>query len=86
MGNRLSQTTKCNYYCPVCKASEKLPTISGRFFLINATQCQCNACNTVFQKELFYIQPKDSRNMRNIPDANRNERSDTYTQSDSSDD
>ena len=43
-----------NYNCPVCMSSNKLPNIAGRFFLINETECQCNGCNTVFDKKHFY--------------------------------
>jgi hypothetical protein len=43
-----------NYSCPVCRTSGKLPNIAGRFFLINETECQCNGCNTKFNKRLFY--------------------------------
>jgi hypothetical protein len=44
----------CNYNCPVCKKSGKLPNLLGRFHLINETQCMCNGCNTIFDKTLFY--------------------------------
>ena len=46
--------TKCNYDCPVCQKTGKTPNMAGRFFLINDTQCKCNACETVFPKEQFY--------------------------------
>lgn len=45
---------RCNYMCPVCKKSGKMPTISGRFYIINDTECQCNACYTIFHKNMFY--------------------------------
>ena len=45
---------KCNYNCPVCQKSGKTPNKSGRFFVINDTQCKCNACETVFPKKQFY--------------------------------
>jgi hypothetical protein len=35
-------------------SSNKLPNIAGRFFLINESECQCNGCNTVFDKKHFY--------------------------------
>jgi hypothetical protein len=54
MGNMFSTKNKCNYDCPVCKASGKEPNLAGRFFLISDTQCQCNACNTVFDKSVVY--------------------------------
>jgi hypothetical protein len=44
----------CNYYCPVCINSGKIPNISGRFFLINQYECQCNGCGNIFNKNLFY--------------------------------
>ena len=46
--------TKCNYDCPICQQSGKTPNMAGRFFIINDTECKCNACNTVFPKEKFY--------------------------------
>ena len=46
--------TKCNYNCPVCQKTGKTPNMAGRFFLINDTECKCNACETVFPKEKFY--------------------------------
>jgi len=56
MGNNYSliDKNKCNYNCPVCKLSGKIPNKAGRFFIINNTQCQCNACNTIYPKHLFY--------------------------------
>ena len=44
-----------NYNCPVCKSTGKLPNAAGRFFIINDTDCQCNGCNTIFEKTKFYI-------------------------------
>lgn len=32
----------------------KVPNIAGRFHLINETQCQCNGCRTVFEKEIIF--------------------------------
>ena len=43
-----------NNDCPICKSSGKLPNMGGRFFIINETECQCNGCNTIFKKELYY--------------------------------
>lgn len=57
MGSMASQSNKCNYNCPVCKATNKIPNLAGRFFLINESQCQCNACNTIFEKRQFYAKP-----------------------------
>ena len=65
MGSRFSfpQTIACNYNCPVCKATGKTPNIAGKFFLINDTQCQCNGCRTIFDKEFFYAKPDDPNNL-----------------------
>uniref|UniRef100_A0A6C0JWW7 Uncharacterized protein n=1 Tax=viral metagenome TaxID=1070528 RepID=A0A6C0JWW7_9ZZZZ len=64
MGSLFSQqTTKCNYHCPVCKSSGATPNMAGRFFIINETQCQCNGCNTIFEKHMFYAQPENPRNL-----------------------
>jgi hypothetical protein len=56
MGQSLSFFSKnpVNYDCPVCQSSGKLPNSAGRFFIINDTQCQCNGCKTVFNKEQFF--------------------------------
>ncbi len=43
-----------NYQCPTCMSLNRLPNIAGRFHLINETQCQCNGCNTIYPKEMFY--------------------------------
>ncbi len=51
---------RCNYMCPVCQKSGKLPTISGRFYIINDTECQCNACYTIFHKNIFYRKYKEN--------------------------
>ena len=55
MGSRFSYSPNtCNYNCNVCMLSGKDPTISGRFFIINDTQCKCNGCGTVFEKSVIY--------------------------------
>ena len=54
---------KCNYHCPVCRSSSSLPNMAGRFFIINETQCQCNGCNTIYEKELFYAKPENPINL-----------------------
>ena len=43
-----------NYNCPECMKTKQLPNIAGRFHIINATQCQCNGCDTVYSKETYY--------------------------------
>ena len=43
-----------NYDCPVCMSSGRLPNAAGRFFIINQTQCQCNGCNSIYEKSRFY--------------------------------
>ena len=57
------QTAKCNYNCPVCRVSGRLPNIAGRFFIVSETKCQCNACNSIFDKDLFYAKPNDPSNL-----------------------
>ena len=56
------QTLKCNYNCPVCRTSRLSPNIAGRFHIITPTQCQCNGCNTIFEKSMFYAQPENPLN------------------------
>jgi rubredoxin len=53
MGNRFSQE-KCNYHCPICRLSGKIPNIAGKFIIINENKCQCNACNYIFDKNKYY--------------------------------
>ena len=56
MGNQFSKKNEnlCNYNCPVCQKTDKIPNIAGRFFILDEQYCQCNACDTVFEKHLFY--------------------------------
>jgi hypothetical protein len=57
MGGNLSKNSSnnlCNYDCPVCQKTGKVPNIGGRFFLIDDEFCQCNACHTMFEKSRFY--------------------------------
>jgi len=44
----------CNYNCGVCRKTNKVPNIAGRFFIINETQCQCGGCETIFDKSEVY--------------------------------
>jgi hypothetical protein len=37
--------------------------MAGRFFIINETQCQCNACNSIFEKEWIYSKPVNPTNL-----------------------
>lgn len=53
----------CNYHCPTCKKTNKLPNIAGRFYIINDSQCRCNACNSIFDKSLFYYKPNNPSNL-----------------------
>ena len=52
----LESLNPVNYDCPVCQETGKLPNIAGRFFIINESECQCNGCQTVFEKSRFYKQ------------------------------
>ena len=55
------QITKCNYNCPVCRSSGSVPNMAGRFYIINAYECQCNGCNSIFLKKFFFsLQDDDS--------------------------
>lgn len=45
---------RCNYNCPTCKQSGKVPNIEGRFIIINDKECQCNACFSIFNKSIIY--------------------------------
>lgn len=57
------KSTKCNYHCPVCRSKYLHPNIAGRFHLITPTLCQCNGCNTIFEKSEFYAKPVNPRNL-----------------------
>jgi hypothetical protein len=57
MGQKISHTqfsNPVNYDCPVCQQSGKMPNLGGRFFIINLKECQCNGCNSIFEKNRFY--------------------------------
>ena len=57
MGSKMSRIynqNPVNYNCPKCKESGRPPNLAGRFYIINDTQCQCNGCNSVYDKKLFY--------------------------------
>jgi hypothetical protein len=43
-----------NYRCPVCMSTGKTPNLAGRFFLIDEKNCQCNGCDSIFDKRRFY--------------------------------
>ncbi len=63
MSTLSSRTKKCNYHCPFCRTSGATPNMAGRFFIINETQCQCNACNSIFEKEWIYSKPVNPTNL-----------------------
>ena len=46
--------TIVNANCSVCMKSGKLPNLIGRFFIINEKECQCNGCNTIYEKKGIY--------------------------------
>jgi hypothetical protein len=46
---------RCNYYCPNCRKTNKLPNIAGRFYDINETECQCNACFSIYDKKILSV-------------------------------
>ena len=59
MGGQMSRvkvknSNLCNYDCPVCQKTDKIPNIAGRFYILDEEFCQCNACHTVFEKSKFY--------------------------------
>ena len=43
-----------NYYCPICRQSNRLPNLKGAFHIISENTCQCNGCNAIFPKSKFY--------------------------------
>ena len=43
-----------NYYCPVCRQSNKIPNLKGKFYITFDNMCQCNCCNSIFDKSKFY--------------------------------
>ena len=51
MGCTMSrQNNFCNYYCPICQQSGRIPNKAGRFFIISQYQYQCNGCDQIFEK------------------------------------
>jgi hypothetical protein len=53
-GSYSQSPNTCNYHCPVCMASGKVPNIAGKFHLISETHCRCNGCQTVYEKEIIF--------------------------------
>lgn len=45
---------RSNINCPICQKTGKLPSLSGRFHIINDNECKCNVCNTIFNKSIIY--------------------------------
>ena len=43
-----------NYDCYICMQSGKPPNISGRFHMINDSECKCNGCNAIFDKSKYF--------------------------------
>jgi hypothetical protein len=63
MGQLFSQIERpgpVNHDCPVCQKSGKLPNLAGKFFIINLNECQCNGCNTIFDKNTFFKPVSDN--------------------------
>jgi len=68
MGQYLSLYTECpvnpiddndsiNIECFICnkkKCYKSNTNLTGRFIIINKTECKCNSCNTIFPKSQFY--------------------------------
>ena len=57
MGSHLSKIKErngVNYHCPVCKNTNKLPNLVGRFFQINEEQFKCTGCHSIFNKNIIY--------------------------------
>jgi len=54
MGVNYSSLNPVNNDCPICQMTGKLPNIAGRFHIINKSECQCNGCSSVFEKNRFY--------------------------------
>lgn len=41
----------CNYYCKVCKQTDKLPNILGKFVIMEDGRMSCTGCKNEFTKE-----------------------------------
>ena len=77
---------KCNYHCPICRSSQSIPNLAGKFHVISTTHCQCNGCNTIFEKDAFYSQPENPNNLDgrwSIPTHENDAKSEIETQPDS---
>lgn len=61
MGLSQSKTKKVNYDCSVCKRTNEVPNLLGKFIIRNKTDYQCNSCNTIFKKEFCQICKKTKR-------------------------
>ena len=60
--SKIKERHGVNYYCPVCKNSNKVPNLVGKFILINDYQYKCSGCNSIFNKNSIY-----SLSMKNEP-------------------
>lgn len=54
MSSKNNEPQPVNSNCPVCKQTNRLPNLLGKFYIINEKECRCNGCNTIFQKSKFY--------------------------------
>lgn len=46
----------CNYYCKICRNTDKIPNILGRFIIQNDKRILCTGCNNLFtEKELASV-------------------------------
>jgi len=78
--------SKCNYNCPVCRASGSVPNMAGRFYIINTYECQCNGCNTIFSKKILSSQSDDDSTTHdhwNIDTKDSDQKSDFGTEPES---
>ena len=52
--NPVNDDNSVNVECPVCNKKQISTNLTGRFIIINETECKCNSCNTIFPKSQFY--------------------------------
>ena len=53
MGNIFSKYSirKCNYHCRICRETNQLPNLAGKFIHLNTNDYGCDACHAVYTRE-----------------------------------
>lgn len=52
--SKIKEQNAVNYHCPVCKSSNKIPNLVGKFILVNEHNFKCNGCNHTFNANIIH--------------------------------